>query len=122
LPTLGGIAVEDMLLARMSYPSLTATEAGAEFQERFMRRFGREPSFAASQAYDAVRLVAHALQSARPTADALRQELSRLESFDTLLGSVTFNTSGDIEPSATIFRVQRGMYVPVTDYAEGIQP
>ncbi len=121
LPKLGGIAVEDMLLARMSYRPLTATESGAEFRERFMRRFGREPSFAASQAYDAVLLVANALQSVPPAADALRQELSGLEAVDTLLGPVTFNAFGDIEPSATIVRVHQGAYVPVTDYGEGVQ-
>lgn len=119
LPTLGGAAVDGMLLTRMAYPSLTATAAGIEFRERFFRRFGRDPSFAATQAYDAVRLVARAMETARPNAAELRRELSAIEGFDTLIGPVFFDEFGDIEPSVSIVRVLQGAYIPVADYGEG---
>jgi branched-chain amino acid transport system substrate-binding protein len=110
--TLGGTAVDDLFLARTSYSSLTDTKRGTDFRNRFFRRFGKTPSFAASQAYDAVFLVADALARARPAASDLREHLATVDSFDTLLGPVEFNEYGDIEPSVTIVRAEDGSFVP----------
>ncbi|MEX2443946.1 MAG: ABC transporter substrate-binding protein [Alkalispirochaeta sp.] len=116
--TLGGAAVEGMVLARTSYSSLSDTEQGMDFRNRFAIRFGKTPSFAASQAYDAVLLVAGALERSAPVASELREEVSTVTLLDTLLGPVTFDQFGDIEPSATIVRVEQSDFVEVVVYGD----
>lgn len=116
LTTMGGEAVHEMTLAKMSYPALETTPEGADFQQRFLQRFGRVPSFAAGNAYDAVMVVARALEDAGVDAEELRTALVSLDRFDTLTGRLTVNEYGDVEPSAEIVRVERGQFVHVTDY------
>ncbi len=116
LPTMGGTAVDGMVLARMSYRPLSSTPEGSDFHNRFLRRFGRPPSFAASQAYDAVMVVARALDRVGVDAARLREELGSLGQFDTLLGPVTFTSSGDVERSAAIIRVEGDDFAQVAEY------
>jgi len=121
LPTMGGASVEGMVLARMSYGALGSTSQGSEFYRRFRRRFGRAPSFAASRAYDAVMVVARALNNVTADAADLRRELAALNRFETLLGPVTFNSTGDVEPSAAIIRVEGGEFVEIAEYGTGLR-
>ncbi|MFW5828428.1 MAG: ABC transporter substrate-binding protein, partial [Alkalispirochaeta sp.] len=94
LPKIGGAAVDGMVLARMSFRALSSTPRGADFQNRFLRRFGRPPSFAASQAYDAVMVVARTMDRVGTDTARLREELSSLNRLETLLGPVTPTPTG----------------------------
>ncbi|MFW5828456.1 MAG: hypothetical protein ACOCU4_10200, partial [Alkalispirochaeta sp.] len=75
------------------------------------------PSFAASQAYDAVMVVARAMDRVGTDAARLQEELSSLNRFETLLGPVTLTPTGDVEPSAAIIRVEGAGFVQVAEYA-----
>jgi len=66
-------------------------------------------------------VVARALNNVTADAADLRRELAALNRFETLLGPVTFNSTGDVEPSAAIIRVEGGEFVEIAEYGTGLR-
>jgi branched-chain amino acid transport system substrate-binding protein len=64
------------------------SESGRDFVRRYTERFHEPPDLYACQAFDAARLLVETLQRAGTDRDALRKELARLESFDSVTGPI----------------------------------
>jgi branched-chain amino acid transport system substrate-binding protein len=79
------------------------TEAGKDFARRYEERFHDAPDLYAAQSHDACRLVLEALhRSQATTTTALREDLGRLESFDTVTGPVSWKNH---QPHRALFLV-----------------
>jgi branched-chain amino acid transport system substrate-binding protein len=76
-----------------AYASEALTETGQDFSRRYEEAFHEAPDIFAVQAHDAAQLLIDALPEARSTAPAkLREQLAGLQSFESLIGPVTFNS------------------------------
>ncbi|MDX9871714.1 MAG: ABC transporter substrate-binding protein [Clostridia bacterium] len=88
---------EGMVIAT-SYKPTEADPALAEFQKRYRQKYGKEPDVWAIQGYDSLRLVAHVIeqnQSVSPR--VLAEKMHQMEPWDSLLGKITFNQSGEVQ-------------------------
>jgi branched-chain amino acid transport system substrate-binding protein len=95
----GGEDLSAGVLQKPDVEAITATvfaqdglsKKGEEFAKRYEERFHEPPSFAAAQAYDAGRLLFQTMQQAKTgTVARLREELMRVESFDSVTGKVVW--------------------------------
>lgn len=107
-----GPACRGMVLAGTLTPG-GASEVLRAFSRRYRTRFGREPSFAARQAYDTVRVLARALEATGGSADGLPEALTETEDFPGLVGDLSLNRYGDLSYPATILRVEGETFKPV---------
>ncbi len=76
-----------------------------EFVERFEKRFGRPPGFAAVLAYEATRITLDGLDHAREPAEARDWILAQGE-FQTLQGALHFDAFGDCLRAAHLMRIE----------------
>jgi branched-chain amino acid transport system substrate-binding protein len=67
------------------------SDKGKAFAKKYEEHFHEPPDLAAIQAYDAVRLVAEAMQRINSaSAEDLRRELSKIDRFESLLGTLVW--------------------------------
>jgi len=112
ISTHGGRAIDGMLVARSVF-DLMESEAGQIFRDRYFQRFGREPSFAAAQAYNSVHLLVAALDETNGRVQGLRDTLRTIGEFNTLAGPTTIDAYGDVETVAVVLRYESDTFVPV---------
>lgn len=83
-----------------------------DFVAGYQTLAGRSPGPQAILAYDATRVLLEALARAigsqgRPSRNAVVAELSALQNYPGLIGSITFDEKGDlVEPNAYVYRVE----------------
>jgi branched-chain amino acid transport system substrate-binding protein len=77
------------------------------FSDAYIRRFGREPMFAAAHAYDAMRLLLHAT-SGSVTPEQVARKLRSQQPFDTLQDRIAFDEFGDVTRKHWLVRVVNG--------------
>lgn len=95
LLVLGGGAVEG-LYTNASFLPDDPDPAVQAYVSGFESRFGLTPSFHAALAFDAVNLLAHAIEQAGTTdRTAIRDALAEVRDFDALTGAITFTRYGD---------------------------
>ena len=90
----GGRAVEGLI----SYHSFNAESRRPlylDYKQRFIKRFGYEPSFASVLSYDATRLLLHALEK-NSDPDQLKQTLLGIGKFSGLQSDFEFDQYGDV--------------------------
>lgn len=107
----GGAAVEGAVFVHRSEPTSHRPEA-VRFRKAFTERYGEGPSFAAFQAYDAVRMVAAALER-DGTRREVRRELLRRGSFRGLTEEFTIDATGDAHRPDHLSTVRDGRFQPL---------
>lgn len=87
------------------------TDRQAEFIERFRARFGKEPDWAASHAYDAALVVFETLKSGARTGEQIRSAIDARRKFEGVTGKIQFDKNGDvIEKKIVIKTVRNGKF------------
>jgi branched-chain amino acid transport system substrate-binding protein len=100
----GGLEAGGEVYVATVYATEKLTSRGREFARRYEAEFHEAPDADAAAAYDGARLLFDVLQRAQTTTPAaLRDELARTESFETVTGPVAWK---DRRPRRTFFLVQ----------------
>jgi len=82
------------------------------FIEQFQQTYNQLPTAVAASTYDAVMLVAQAIQQeGEATPDAIRQGLSDIGQFEGVTGTIEFRNTGDPIRSAVILQIQGSEYL-----------
>ncbi len=76
------------------------------FVQRYRRRYGTEPDYAAGYGYDAMRLLIRAIREAGPRRDAIRQALEKLSPYQGVTGAIRWNRlrRNDARPLSAVIR------------------
>lgn len=106
---LGGSAVEGLVCSEM-FDQANEEPAYAAFREKFIGRYGREPTGAAVQGYEALLFVHLAL--AADARDPL-EGLKAVRAMDGLQGRLEFDEYGDAVRPSFFVRVEEGAFLPV---------
>jgi len=110
LMSLGGHAVNGMLLYGLFNPTTPTTAAAKDFVKIFKKAYGQEPSSWAALAYDAVYAISNAAKSAGGTS---RQDIERglkTVSVAGATGAVSFNARGDRQVKIIVLQVKNGQF------------
>lgn len=78
------------------------------FRERYTKRFGWKPGFAAAFSYEAVTLLAEALRRNEGRREGLEQALVRGQTMEGIIGPFTLDEYGDVRRPTFITRIQDG--------------
>ncbi len=111
LLSLGGDAVNGMILYGMFDPAVTASPAAKQFVEAFNEKFGEDPSSWAALAYDAVYAVKAAAEAGGGTSrEQIRDGLTKVD-FDGVTGTIQFDANGDRSANVLFLKVSDGQFV-----------
>jgi len=106
----GGRAVEGLETA-IVFDVHSQAPAYRDFQARYQARFGRLPTFAAGEAYEAVRVLAAALEKTGGQAEGLPQALAQIRNFQGLIGNLSLDEYGDASRTHFLVAVRDGQFI-----------
>ena len=106
---LGGRAVEGLLIAQVDQRQSTAPNF-QDFRQAFLKRYSREPDFAAIKAYDAASIVLDTLDAGTPP-HALKHGILKRGSFEGRHGLIVIDDKGDARAAtATTMVIRQGQW------------
>lgn len=121
---IGGNGFNSPLLIKNAGPSAEGVLVGAawnaaatnpinrRFVEDFTKQFGTAPDQFAAQAFAGVHIVYQAVKTANSTdRQAIRQALTKIKNFDTVLGNFSFTESRDADNPPVVQEVKGGKFV-----------
>jgi branched-chain amino acid transport system substrate-binding protein len=77
-------------------PPDQASPVTARFRERYVATYGKQPGVCSDTGYDAVRIIAWAMEQGALTGPKIRDKLSALQNFAGAAGPTTFDSNGDV--------------------------
>jgi branched-chain amino acid transport system substrate-binding protein len=81
------------------------------FVEKYTAEYGKEPDQFAAQAYDAMYILANAIEKAgSDDRDAIRDALAETSGFQGILGEMSFDQDGDIVMEPTVLTIKDGKF------------
>lgn len=103
--------LDGTILADNFYPD-SPKRAVHEFVDRYRQRFGGDPPAYAAYAYDGLMLLANACSAAADPCDrkAIRDALATTHNYEGVLGTLTYNGSGDAIKTPIILEIRNGKY------------
>ncbi|EPR40873.1 extracellular ligand-binding receptor [Desulfovibrio sp. X2] len=113
----GGLSVEGALFS-LNYDDNNPLPRFQAFKQRFERRFGTPPSFAACFSYEAVMVLARALEWTRGSRNGLPEALSALGKVEGVQSPLVFDEYGDVSRRGFIVEVKDGGFKTL----ESIEP
>ncbi len=110
---LGGEDVDGVYFTTSFLPTPEQARAFA-FDKKFKAKYHRDPDFAAAQAYDAAGILAEAIRRAGSVDRArIREELAKTKNYQGVIGTISFDPTGDLEFTPKIGQVKGGKFVLV---------
>nr|WP_145550218.1 ABC transporter substrate-binding protein [Variovorax boronicumulans] len=106
---LGGRAVDGLLTA-LPYDPSDRTARYQAFQRSYRARYGRDPGFGALGSYDAVMVLAQAMQRAE-RGESLKEAVLRHGPYQSLQRSIAIDRFGDSRPALHFVVAQGGAFV-----------
>lgn len=110
-----GIAAEGLI-----YPTITdfdvknPSPVAKDFIEKFKKRFGVDPDWASSHAYDATLVVCEAMKEGGLSGAEIRKTIDSTRKFSGVTGNIIFDDNGDvIDKPVTIKIVKDGKFQPL---------
>lgn len=106
----GGKAVEDMEIV-IYFNSNSQNSAFQEFRSKYLARFERDPTFVGGSAYEAMLVLAAALEKAKGRVDGLPEALKGNQKIDGLVGTIAIDEYGDVVRTHFLHKVENGEIV-----------
>lgn len=104
----GGDAVEGLVFPRPSFDPEATGPGVAAFVQAYERRFGSIPDSYAAHGYDAVKILALAVQEAGTDPGELRFYLNSMNPYEGVTGMTDFDDNGDVRKFHRMFRIEAG--------------
>lgn len=114
LVKIAGPAADNVYVSSMWSPDRNS-EATREFVRNFKDKYGHDPDNFAACAYVSGKLAAKAMENAGTTTDSkkVRDALANIKNFESAVGPMTFNNSGDPEVDLVLLKIENGQYKAV---------
>lgn len=108
----GGESVEGIIFAT-SYTEENDTPRFKSFQHRYQARFGWEPNFAAAYSYEAVLLLAKALEITGGKRRGLEDALTSTGTIQGVIGDFSLDQYGDVSRGTFLVTIEQGRFKTV---------
>ncbi|MBF0584726.1 MAG: ABC transporter substrate-binding protein [Magnetococcales bacterium] len=110
-----GIYAENVYAVTPYLPNLLG-ESARRYEANFVQTYQTNPDWVATHSYEAVRLIAHAIQQVGPERASIRQYLSKIlreeDAIDSISGPIYFDSNGSSRKAIAIGEVKSGQFVP----------
>jgi branched-chain amino acid transport system substrate-binding protein len=118
---LGTVAMNDPQLLQVAgdsaegllfpYPKEPDGQQVAKFKAGFQKRYGKEPGITSDVGYDAVKMIAKAIEQRKDVSgNEIRQGLNMLKDYLGASGTMTFDEKGDVHKPMGMKKVQAGAF------------
>ncbi len=109
---IAGAAADNVYVSSM-WSADRASQATKDFVKNFREKYHHDPDNFAACAYVSVKLAAKAMEDAGTTTDSkkIRDALANVKNFESAVGPMNFNNSGDPEVDLVLLKVEGGQYV-----------
>lgn len=100
------------------YPMSTGYNADSpeivvqQFKKKFRAKYSKDPGFVAAQCYDAVKIIAWAIEKAGNKGYKIQKVLSTLEGYKGITGETSFDEKGDVIKPTIIKYIKDGKFLP----------
>lgn len=84
---------------------------GREFVDAYKAEFNREPGYYSALAYDAMNIMAAAIEQGGVSSTAVKTALHKIKDFPGITGSTTFDANGDVVKPVILKTVRNGQFV-----------
>lgn len=108
LAKVGGSAAEGIVSAQFMERNSQAPDF-VNFKIDYQKRFGHEPGYAATTAFDATNIVIQAIKQAKPGVD-LKQAILAEGKYSGIQAPITFNKTGDAQRKTTFTVIENGKF------------
>ena len=117
--TIGGDAVEGVVLSTHYSVQAAPTDAAKKFVEAYKLKYNKEPNAFAALGYDAYLVIIEAIKSAgKPEPVLIRDTLAKTKNFKGVTGTITMDENRDANKSAVILQVKGGKF----QYLSTVEP
>ena len=93
-----------------------------KFTETFRKKYNRDPGVFAAHGYDALNIIALAIQKGGYDSDKIKEQLYKIKDFDGVSGKTSFDHNGDVIKPVSIKTVKNGKFFPLInnyDFSSG---
>ena len=93
------------------YPRDSSGQNVNRFKEAFQKKYGKEPGITSDVGYDAVKMIAKAMELLGGTAgEDIRKGLNMLKDYPGVSGTMTFDENGDVHKPMGMKVVMKGVF------------
>jgi branched-chain amino acid transport system substrate-binding protein len=108
-------AIRGTVITDASFDPDSGTPAARKFMLDFRATFKQEPGILANTAYDALMIVAHAVERAGEDPEGLTSYLHGMKDYDGVGGKISFSAGGDVNRPIRIARAEGGKFVSLVN-------
>lgn len=107
-----GGAAEGLIYFVPVFDASAASQNVRHFADAFRTKTGREPDVVAAHAYDALHILADAIQAVGPEPRKVSQHLLKVKDYPGVAGPTTFDQNGEAKKPVMAKIIQSGRFVP----------
>jgi len=108
-------AVEGLVFPQPSFDAGSDDDNVRAFVTAFSQKYGHEPDVYAAHGYDAVKILAEAVQEAGLDPHEIRFYLNSMNPYAGVSGTTDFNDKGDVRKFHRMYRIESGQAVPIPE-------
>lgn len=106
-------AIEGTIITDASFDPQSNDPAAQKFMRNFKAQFNHEPGILANTAYDALMILAHAIEQVSTDPDKLAPYLHSMKDYEGVSGKISFSEGGDVNRPIRIAVAKHGIFEKV---------
>lgn len=110
---IAGDAAEGVIFTTPAFNPDATDSTIQKFSAEYQKRFGSKPENFAAHSYDALNIIALAIQKGGYISDGIKNALYQISNYPGVSGLTTFDKNGDVKKPAMIKQVKNDQFVPI---------
>lgn len=111
----GTEAIEGTVISDASFDPQSDEPAAKKFMADFRKMFDKDPGILANTAYDALMVIAHAIEEVGTNPDLMAEHLRNMKDYVGVSGNISFSEGGDINRPIRISQSRNGSFIKLID-------
>jgi branched-chain amino acid transport system substrate-binding protein len=112
-----GTAAEGVIFPMLEFDPDAEEEPIHSFSQAYQAKFGKKPDIYAAHAYDALKILTHAIEKEGPYPEKVQLTLLNLRDYPGVSGLTSFDEKGDVRKFIKMFVVHEGQEIPYEEFA-----
>jgi branched-chain amino acid transport system substrate-binding protein len=104
-------ATEGIYFTQLQYDTTSTDPLVQDFINEFARKYNSQPDIIAAYGYDAMKVLATAMEGSNLTPEGIRDQLYKVKNFHGVTGDITFDKNGDVIQPMGIKTVKNGEFI-----------
>jgi len=108
---IAGNAADGTIYTKAAFDPASQTKEVAQFVVKYRQRYGEDPEVFGATSYDAVRIIAVALEQGKQDPARMRDVILTVKDYPGVSGQTTFLPNRDVKKPVEVKRIEGGKYV-----------